>query len=186
MAAALTVLESALEQAPDDAGIHLNLAMIASRRGDAAAAIAHLRAAARAEPENANVHYNLGWVLAVMVGDTPQAITEHKRALELQPSWPLPMLSLAWIYATSPDPGLRDPTEAVRLATSVGPEARTPRALDTLAAAYASAGRFEEAVGAVEEAIELAGNTGRTDFVATLQQRLRLYRQGKAFVALRR
>jgi Flp pilus assembly protein TadD len=52
--------------------------------------------------------------------------------------------------------------------------------LDTLAACYAEAGRFEEAIEAEERALELsaAGAGAERD---AMQARLELYRQGRPF-----
>jgi spermidine synthase len=55
--------------------------------------------------------------------------------------------------------------------------------LDTLAAAYAAAGRFGEAVATVEKAIEVAGATGQRELVPGSEARLGLYRSGRACFA---
>jgi len=70
--------------------------------------------------------------------------------------------SLAWNLATASDPALRDPDEAVSLArracelTGHG----KPELLDTLAAAFAAAGRFDEAEKTAEKAEKLAEAAG--------------------------
>jgi spermidine synthase len=56
-----------------------------------------------------------------------------------------------------------------------------PEALDTLAAAYAEAGNFTEAISSAERAAELARTSGRTDLAREIQQRLALYRQGQPY-----
>ncbi|MEL7448327.1 MAG: tetratricopeptide repeat protein [Pseudomonadota bacterium] len=63
---------------------------------------------------------------------------------------------LAWLLATHPDAELRDGPRAVELMLAM-PEKhmRAPALLDTLAAAYAEAGRFEEAVDTQLRAIRL-------------------------------
>lgn len=53
--------------------------------------------------------------------------------------------------------------------------------LDTLAAAYAEAGRFKEAVVAAQEAIELAGAAKQQAAVRKMQQRLALYRKQQPY-----
>ena len=66
--------------------------------------------------------------------------------------------NLAWVLATSPKAELRNGAEAVRLAeracelTHYG----EPLFIGTLAAAYAEAGRFPEAVTTAEKAEQLA------------------------------
>ena len=65
---------------------------------------------------------------------------------------------LAWRLATSGDDKLRSAQEAVELATQANTLAggRNVQILDTLAAAYAEAGRFAEARDTARQAIELA------------------------------
>jgi hypothetical protein len=65
--------------------------------------------------------------------------------------------SLAWYLATTPDERLRNPQRSLELAKRVC-EARghaDPSMLSTLAAAYAAAGDFDEALQWVERALEL-------------------------------
>ena len=68
------------------------------------------------------------------------------------------MNNLAWLLATSPNPSLRNATEAIRLARRANELSahRRPDVLDTLAAAYAEAGQFGEALAAARRALNLA------------------------------
>jgi len=62
-------------------------------------------------------------------------------------------------------------------------ERSDPNSLDTLAAAYAAAGRFDEAVRAASQAVELAQQQGETEMGEQIRARLVLYRDGRAFLA---
>jgi hypothetical protein len=53
--------------------------------------------------------------------------------------------------------------------------------LGTLAAAYAEAGRFTEAVATAQKAIELARAGGDTRSATVIGQLLRLYRSGRPY-----
>jgi hypothetical protein len=53
--------------------------------------------------------------------------------------------------------------------------------VSSLAAAYAEAGRFTEAVAATQRAIELAQSSGDSRFAAVNEQLLSLYRAGKPY-----
>jgi spermidine synthase len=53
--------------------------------------------------------------------------------------------------------------------------------LDTLAAAYASAGRFGEAVATAQEAWQLARATGQNSTAEEIHMRLQLYRDQKPY-----
>ncbi|MEX2317579.1 MAG: protein kinase [Pirellulales bacterium] len=82
--------------------------------------------------------------------------------------------SLTWLLATSDDPTLRDGTSAVRFAETAAASTghKDPVMLDTLAAAYAAAGRFPEAIAAQKEAIAIAKDAATK---AEYESRLRDY-----------
>jgi spermidine synthase len=56
-----------------------------------------------------------------------------------------------------------------------------PVALDTLAAAYAEAGRFDAAVATATRAVDIARTSGQTALSDRFAGRLELYRSGKPF-----
>ena len=70
--------------------------------------------------------------------------------------------NLAWLLATHPDAELRDGAEAVRVAERMceAVPAPPPVLLDTLSAAYAEAGRFDDALRTVDRAIAAAEKAG--------------------------
>jgi Flp pilus assembly protein TadD len=78
---------------------------------------------------------------------------------------------------------VRNGPEAVRLAehacavTSRG----SPELLDTLAAAYAEAGRFPEAINAAQEAIALARTAGNEAAVNQAENMLGFFQSGRPF-----
>ena len=74
--------------------------------------------------------------------------------IRLQPDSLEPLNTLAWLLATSPDPHLRNGSEAVSLASRACELTQYghPLALSTLAAACAEAGRLQEAMGYAEQA----------------------------------
>ena len=59
--------------------------------------------------------------------------------------------------------------------------AKTAGLLDTLAAAYANAGRFQEAVKTGEEALSIAKAEGENDFADSIRARIALYKKGSPF-----
>ena len=85
---------------------------------------------------------------------------------------------LAWMLATSGDPRVRQPEEAVGLAESLVRDGQKSDAnsLDTLAAAYAAAGRFDEAIRIATQAGTLAQQRGETEIGDQIRSRLALYR----------
>ena len=53
--------------------------------------------------------------------------------------------------------------------------------LDALAAAYANAGRFEDAIKTGEEAFSIAKAAGENDFADSIRARIDLYKKGSPF-----
>jgi tetratricopeptide (TPR) repeat protein len=80
---------------------------------------------------------------------------------------------LAWLLATCPEEKARDGPKAIEHATKVceWTEWKNPGYLDTLAAALAEAGRFDEAVKQQQKAVELATQ----EQTASFKNRLNLY-----------
>jgi tetratricopeptide (TPR) repeat protein len=123
-------------------------------------------------------HWNALAALASLYAqqqDDRREVSIYERMLQVRPRDLMTANNLAWRLATSSDADLRDPQRAVRLAESVseatGYRLFTP--LDTLAAAYAAAGRWPDAVRVAKQALELpdAKATTRT----ALERRLRDY-----------
>ena len=88
--------------------------------------------------------------------------------------------NLAWLLATCPDAGVRDGARAVKLAERACEAAghKTVALMDTLAAAYAAAGRYDDAVRAASSAREKTPDG--SPLAAELESRLELYRSGRA------
>src|SRR5207247_1152397 len=121
----------------------------------------HYRRATELRPDNAEAHANLARLLAT--DGKRQAAAEHYAiALRLQPDTPRALAGLAWLRATAPESAVRGPDEAIRLAERAAEltSHRDAGALDVLAAAYASANRFDEAVRVSREAMVLADGGG--------------------------
>lgn len=112
-------------------------------------------------------------------GNLPKAISNFRRAIELDDSFDRAHNNLAWILATTSDDQLRDATQAIQHATKACELVAYTDAgyLDTLAAAMAEAGRFDEAVKRAKEAIEKA----TTEQKPAIEMRLRLYEAGQTY-----
>jgi arylsulfatase A-like enzyme/tetratricopeptide (TPR) repeat protein len=182
---AMTAIEGyqdRLRTKPDDAEAHNNLANLLRQVGCVPEAIAHYRQALRSKPEDPAIHYNMAVALG-MDGNLAEAAAHYAEALKLKPDLVDALNNLAWIRATSGDAGLRDGGEAVRLAEracQLG-GSRQSGLLDTLAAAYAEAGRFAKAVAAAQEAIALARSANKPVLADRIQTRLDRYRAGQTY-----
>ena len=116
-------------------------------------------------------------------GKFQAAVRGYRAALALQPQSPELLNNLAWILATYSDAKVRDGAEAVRLAERACELTQFKRTLivGTLAAAYAEAGRFAEAVSTAEKAGALAGESGDEALVGKNRELLQLYRAGQPY-----
>jgi serine/threonine-protein kinase len=90
--------------------------------------------------------------------------------------------NLAWILATCPDATHRDGPRALRLAewACQATAYKSPPLLDSLAAAYAEGGQFDQAVRTTLQAIEIVRGNPRAS-TATLESRLSLYKANKPY-----
>lgn len=134
-------------------------------------------------PENTEVMSELASTL-VSQGNLVEAATHYRKILKLNPqSWPIAN-NLARILATSDQDEFRDPQEAISLAEGAcqASQHANPGYLDTLAAAYAAAERFEEAQAIAGKAIDLAKKSGNQDQVKAITERLELYQGSQKYL----
>ena len=147
-------------------------------------ALRHYEAASRLAPEDAEAVNDLATALAAK-GRVGDAVSLLAARLQRTPDVPTLAGLLAWIHATTPDARWRDGVEAVRLAehacalTDYG----DPDLLDTLAAAYAAAGRFDDAVKVGRKAVEAA--SGNAEQAADIRARLASYEARQPYTAPR-
>ncbi len=180
---AIAALEKAVQLEPDNPTTLRNLSMAHLRFGDKRKAVPYLTKLLQLQPDDAPLHLELGNVLN-QLGQRRDALAHYRLALELRPQWIAPMNSAAWLMATQQEPSPAEVSEAVELAKQVCQMIGNPpqaSALDTLAAALASAGRFEEAVEVAQQALEVAKKTGMKPLASNLGKRLRLYRQQRPY-----
>ena len=117
--------------------------------------------------------------LSAEQGEFDQAISNYRQALRIDPNWAEAHRSLAWLWATCPNPSYRDAEHALAAAEQamqLAPQGDC-FVLDALAAAHANAGHFDEAVQCQQQAIAAAP----PDVVAPLHERLALYQQGQPY-----
>ena len=168
---------------PNDASAHNALGEILGGLDNFDEAIQHFSQAARLAPKSALVHYNLARALE-KAGRIAESIEQYDRVLALKPDSTGPLNGLAWLLATHPDERFRDPVRAVKLAERACEVSDYQNAgiVDTLAAAYAAAGLFSEAVDAAETALELAKALGHAQFMEEIKNRLDLFKAGRAYI----
>ena len=106
-----------------------------------------------------------------------------EQALQIKPDYPEAQNDLARVLAMLRPAEGGDPVRAVTLAQRACELTGNSDAtcLDTLAVAYAAAGRFNDAIATAEKAIELARSGGHAQLVQKMEARLELYRGGQAY-----
>jgi len=171
----------ALKLKPNDAGIRRSYASALAEEGKKEAAVRELREALRLQPE-AGTRVQLARLL-YETGQFRDAAAKYRQALAAQPDRVEGLSNLAWMLAACPDPAVRNGPEAVRLAERACrlTEFKQAQVVSVLAAAYAEAGRFTDAVAASEKAVELATAAGDARFAAMNRRLLGLYRAGRPF-----
>jgi tetratricopeptide (TPR) repeat protein len=181
LAAAEKSFATAVRLDPDSADPIAHLGTVLSLEGNMAAAEAAYRQALALQPGSAKHFYDLAYVLEEQ-GRSAEAKECYRQALRDQPTLAEHAEVAAWVLATNPDPHLRKGPLALRLAKQAcqATAYQRPEYLDTLAAAYAENGRFDEAQVTVRQALDLLKTTadGRA---AVLEARLELYRQHQPF-----
>ena len=155
-----------LTVSPYDAAAHSALGSALAAKGDLVPAVQQLGYIMMLRPELEQAHAQLRQILISFAKE--QDGLQHLRDVAANaPDSPRMLDELAWVLATYPDQKSRDGIEAVRLAERACAltERRIPALLDTLAAAYAEAGDFSNAISTTEEALTLASSSGDNDAV---------------------
>jgi Flp pilus assembly protein TadD len=163
-------------EAPDQAILRMRLARLLLRSGDLDGAEREIARAIAADPANAEARRGRAHVLLLREREAEAAV-ELEEAVRLDPSSTPAACDLAWLRATAKDALVRDPREAVALAEKAAAAGSAPT-LDVLAAAYASAGRLDDASRTAERAEASANAAGEKELAGRIAKRLEAYRKG--------
>jgi tetratricopeptide (TPR) repeat protein len=178
MEEAISDYNQALDSLPNDAQLYRDRAYAYQHLGDFSKSMADFNRALEIVPGDPDAMTQRG-NLAAEQGNYDQAVDDFQRALAKDPNWAEAHRSLAWLAATCPNPNFQNPHEAIAAAERAAKlaPANDYLILDTLAAAHASAGHFDQAGGLQQQAIACAP----PEIAPSLKQRLALYRNGQAF-----
>lgn len=179
---AKTHYSEALRLNPNYPDALTGMGMMLALDGDVEAAKQHIDAAAQLAPASTEAYGKLGLALAGQ-GKFRDAIVYYQEFLRSNPDHIEAANNLAWILATNPESNLRNSAEAVRLAEHACQLSghQQPMLLGTLAASYAEASRFPDAIKTAEKARDLAQSLRMNDVAQRNAELLELYRAGKPY-----
>jgi len=163
------------------ANCSLLLAELLQQTGDRRGALTNCLAALALGPTPVD-RAKAGEVLAAL-GRSAEAIHQYREALAEVPDLVPALNNLAWILATDPNATNRNGDAAFQLAgrACALTQYQIPVLIGTLAAAYAEAGRFKEAIETAQRARNLA-LAARQPEVAEMNRRLlELYQSGRPY-----
>jgi Flp pilus assembly protein TadD len=145
-------------------------------------ALAQFSTAAGLDPSDSISESQMGLICSRQ-NDIVAAIQHYRASLVLNPDSIQVLNNLAWIRAANGNPDFRDGADAVRLAKRACEltQNKNPVLLGTLAAAYAEAGDFTNAVAMATQARELAMAANKEDLANRNQRLLELYSSGRAY-----
>lgn len=175
---AATLYREVLAIDPTSSDTHGGLASLLIQSNDLSGAIAHLNQAVRFAEEPGPWLVQLADALA-QSGAYGEAIERYRQALwHVEPDAAL-LNRIAWLLATCPEVERRDCRNAIELAERLCRETGHTNAvaLDTLAAAYAECGRFDEAVTHARHAIDRASLDHDEAAIEAFRTRLRVYEE---------
>ena len=142
---------------PENIPAQSGLAMALVLEGKSNEAIEICRDVISLQPRDAKIHYVLANTLSLQ-GKLAEAISEYKTVLQIDPDQVFALNDLAWLLATAPEARFRDGPEAIRLGERACQLSnyQVPLYVGTLAAAFAEAGRFKDAIVTAQKAVALA------------------------------
>ena len=176
-ARAVSRLLAALEEEPEQPWILVGLIQLYFKYQHLDQTRVHAEKLLQVEPDSPTGLLALGTV-QLSQGDSRAAVVKLEKYLEVVPDSPFALNNVAWIRATHPDPRMRNPQIALQYAqraSKLTPD--SPESLNTMAAAYASANQFEDAIVTALKAIELAREAGKDALAATTYDHLQLYQR---------
>ena len=179
---AIAQFQRVLEIRPDLPEACSKLGMALLRKGREDEAITCLRRALELNPSLANAQSDLGNLL-LQKGLIDEAVAHYEAAVAIQPANATFLNNLAWVLATCPMPQVRNGPRAVELAQQserLGSR-WDPAILGTLAAAYAEAGRFPEALRTAQRALALATAQTNSAQVNILRSNIALFSANSPF-----
>jgi tetratricopeptide (TPR) repeat protein len=174
--------QEALRLNPNAVLAHVNFATLLAELGRFDDAMREYTEAVRLAPGDPRPYYLMGKA-SLHHGQSAGALKYFRDALQRQSDDFETVTWLARVLAADQNPNVRNATEAVSLAERANDltGGEQPFVLDTLAMAYAEAGRFKDAQAIEQKAIDAATAANSQKSVPEMQQRLQLYQAGQPY-----
>ena len=149
-------------------------------KGDSKKAAADYARAVNFVPKDTQDYVMRGTTYGKM-GNYKAAASDFAKGIALSPDNDTVLNSLAWLRATCPDASVRDGREAIRAGTKACELRRWKdwASIDTLAAAYAEMGNFDQAVKLQQQALQVRFIP--PDWREGMQERLVSYQKRKPY-----
>jgi tetratricopeptide (TPR) repeat protein len=170
----------AIQLDPDNGAAYAGRGYMFSLQGEWAKVIDDYTEAINRDSKDAATYIARAYAY-VQRDECEKAINDYREAIRLNPANPQPYNDLAWLFATSSVITVRDGKEAVAMAKKACEldAWKHSATVDTLAAAFAEAGDFAEAIKYQKQALSMTDVTDK--YRADGQRRLSLYQQGKPY-----
>ena len=171
-----------LARDPENFKAHYGLGRLLADKKQLDKAMEHFNKVLQAKPDWFEIHLMIADVYYKQK-ELTLAVQHLREAVRLKNDYSEAMNLLAWIEATAKDIGIRNPDEAVRFASSACELTanKNPVILDTLAVAYASAGRFNDAIKTAQTAVKLADEHKLTKLANEISEHLKLFKAKQAY-----
>jgi tetratricopeptide (TPR) repeat protein len=179
---AVPYLTKAIRISPTHFNARNNLGMVFLKLGKLNEAIACFDELIKQKQDSSIVYVNLALVYYKQ-GRYDLAMQNCAKAEQLKPNDIESLNNMAWLFATIGDASARDANKAIVYARRACELSAYNDAdnLDTLAVAYAAAGKFNDAIMTAEKALNVAKAAGQQNTAREIQNRLELYKVGKPY-----
>jgi tetratricopeptide (TPR) repeat protein len=175
---AMADFDKAIELDPQAAPAYAGRGAAWMAKEDCDKAIADFTKVIELDPRSVPAYADRGAAWAEK-GEYDKAMADFNKAIEIDPEDAQACNNLAWFMATCPDDQHRNGKRAVELAEKALELKEIAAVLDTLAAAYAEVGRFQDAIKTQEKAIEQFKQMGNTKIIEEINAHLASYKAGK-------
>ncbi|NCC52801.1 MAG: tetratricopeptide repeat protein [Spartobacteria bacterium] len=180
---AIAEYQLAIDAQPDHAWAHGALGALLAQHGQSEEGAAHLERALLLEPDYPRAQVSLAYLYHLQ-RKTQAGIDLLQQVLAKNPDHIQALNTLAWIWGTTFSPDFTNAEHAIELAQHLNELTRysNPSYLDTLAAAYATGSRFDEAVETARRAEELARRQQQDGLARLIRARMKIYEAHKRYI----